>query len=332
MTPVSPAPPDDIEALARERAASRTVGDYALADSLRARIESSGWRVVDRGTSFRLEPAAQPTIEEAGIVRYGSAGAVPTVPDGPATTRFTVLLIADDWPDDTARMLRGLRAHAPVGTPVVIVANDPAPEQAARLVAGSEDLEPVTGSQPEVLWTSARLGCASALNVGLRRARGSVVILADTSVEITGDAFEPVATALGDRGLAVTGGFGLAVPDLRHVAPADGPDVDAIAAGWLAFRREDLAALGPLDEKFAVDAYLDAWWSLVLRAGPESARAARRAVRLDLPLVRHEPRGVAALPAAERDRLAKRNSYRLLDRFRHRADLLSATQAGREAR
>jgi hypothetical protein len=287
---------------------------------------------VDRGTSFRLEPAAQPTIEEAGIVRYGSAGAVPTVPDGPATTRFTVLLIADDWPDDTARMLRGLRAHAPAGTQVVIVANDPAPEQAARLVAGSEDLEPVTGSQPEVLWTSARLGCASALNVGLRRARGSVVILADTSVEITGDAFEPIATALGDRGLAVTGGFGLAVPDLRHVAPADGPDVDAIAAGWLAFRREDLAALGPLDEKFAVDAYLDVWWSLVLRAGPESARAARRAVRLDLPLVRHEPRGVAALPAAERDRLAKRNSYRLLDRFRHRADLLSATQAGREAR
>ena len=122
------------------------------------------------------------------------------------------------------------------------------------------------------------------------------------------------------------------MPDLRHAVLADGPNVDAIATGWLAFRREDYAALGPLDEKFAIDAYLDVWWSLVLRAGPESARAARRAVRLDLPLVRREPRGVAALPAAERDRLAKRNSYRLLDRFRHRADLLSAPPAGREAR
>jgi GT2 family glycosyltransferase len=257
---------------------------------------------------------------------------VPAVPDGPAAARFSVLLTADDWPDDTARMLRGLRAHAPAGTHIVVVANDPAPEQAARLVAGSEDLEPVAGSEPELLWTSARLGRAAALNVGLRRARGSVVILADTSVEITGDAFEPIATALDDVSLAVTGGFGLAVPDLRHAVLADGPNVDAIATGWLAFRREDYAALGPLDEKFAIDAYLDVWWSLVLRAGPESARAARRAVRLELPLVRHEPRGVAALPAAARERLAKRNSYRLLDRFRHRPDLLSSPRAGSEAR
>ena len=332
MTPVSSTPPDDIEALARERAAARTAGDYARADSLRAQIESSGWRVVDHGTSFRLEPAAPPTIEDAGIVRYGSAGAVPTVLDGPATARFTVLLIADDWPDDTARMLHGLQAHAPVGTHVVIVANDPAPEQAARLVTGSEDLEPVTGSEPEVLWTSTRLGRASALNVGLRRARGVVVILADTSVEVTGDAFEPVATALDERSLAVTGGFGLAVPDLRHVAQADDPDVDAIAAGWLAFRRQDIAALGPLDEKFAVDAYLDVWLSLLLRAGRDPARPPRRALRLDLPLVRHQRRGPDTIPAAERDRLAKRSFYRLLDRFRDRADLLSGPPAGREAR
>ena len=228
-------------------------------------------------------------------------------------------------------MLRGLQAYAPVGTHVVVVANDPVPEQAARLVAGSEDLAPVNGSEPEVLWTSARLGRASALNVGLRRARGAIVILADTSVEITGDAFEAVATALGDPSVAVTGAFGLNLPDLRHAVQATGPDVDAIATGWLAFRREDVAALGPLDEKFAVDDYLDVWWSLALRAGPDSATLPpRRARRLDLPLVHHEPRGQAALPAAERDRLAKRNSYRLLDQFRDRVDLLSVPPTGRE--
>ena len=332
MTPAFPTPPDDLEALARERAAARTAGDYARADFLRARIESTGWRVVDRGTAFHLEPAAPPTIEEAGVVRYGSAGAVPTVLDVPASARFTVLLIAEDQPDDTTRLLDGLRAFAPVGTQVVVVANEPAPEQAARLVAGSGDLEPVAGSEPEVLWTSARLGRASALNLGLRRARGAVVILADTTVEITGDAFGQVAAALDDPDLAVTGGFGLAAADLRHVVPADGPDVDAIATGWLAFRREDLAALGPLDEKFAVDVHLDAWWSLVLRAGRDPAQPPRRALRLNLPLVRHERHGPDTLAAAERDRLAKRSFYRLLDRFRDRADLLSGQPAGREAR
>ncbi len=332
MTQILRTPPEDVEALARERSTARAAGDYARADSLRAEIESSGWRVVDRGSSFRLEPAAPPTVEEAGIVRYGSAAAVPAVQDGPATAPFTVLLVADDWPDDTARMLRGLQAYAPVGTHVVIVANEPAPEQAARLVAGSEDLAPVIGSEPEVLRTSARLGRASALNIGLRRARGAIVILADTSVEITGDAFGAVAAALGDPSVAVAGGFGLALPDFRHAVQADGPDVDAIAAGWLAFRKEDLAGLGPLDEKFVADAYLDVWWSLVLRAGPDPARPPRRARRLDLPLHRHELRGQAALPAAERDHLSKRNSYRLLDQFRDRADLLSAPSSGRPAR
>jgi hypothetical protein len=38
--------------------------------------------------------------------------------------------------------------------------------------------------------------------------------------------------------------------------------------------------------------------------------------------------GAASSPAGERDRLARRNFYRLLERFRDRADLLSG-MAGR---
>jgi hypothetical protein len=46
-------------------------------------------------------------------------------------------------------------------------------------------------------------------------------------------------------------------------------------------------------------------------------------VALDgLPLVRHEHRGYTSLPDAERDRLSKRNFYRILDRFGSRRDLL----------
>ena len=324
-------PPDDIVARARKRAAARAARDWPRADALRAEIEAAGWRVVDRGTAFKLSPAFPPTTEVAGTVRYGSAAAVPSLLDAPADARFSVQLIADDWPDDLARALSGLRAHAPDGTQVVIVANDPSPAQAERLEPGGPDLDPIAGRAPEATWTSTRLGHAAARNVGLRRAAGEIVVLADSSIEPVGDALTPLAAALADPSLAVAGGFGLTSDDLRHLSESLGPAVDAIEGVWLAFRRDDYRRLGPLDERFVSERHLDAWWSFALRLETDPAsRPPREARRLELPLVRHERRDRTGLSAAELDRLTKRNSYRVLDSFRDRADeLLIARRAGR---
>jgi hypothetical protein len=321
-------PPPEIVDLARARSVARASSDWPRADALRAEIEAAGWKVIDAGTAFRLEPAAAPTREDEGLVRYGSAAAVPSVLDEPPTARFTVELIADDWPDDLARMLAGLRAHAPDGTQIVVVANAPSRAQAGRLDPASPDLAPIAGEPPEVVWTSERLGHAGARNVGLRRARGAIAVLADTSIEPTGDALEPLERALDDPGIAVAGGFGLVSADLRRFEDAPGPDVDALELYWLAFRRADWAALGPLDEKFAFYRNLDIWWSLVLRAGADEEAAPRAARRIDLPLIRHDHRGWASLPERDRDRLSRRNFYRVLDRFRERRDLLSGTAPG----
>ena len=326
MTRPDPPPPQIVD-LARERSAARGARDWDRADALRADIEAAGWKVVDAGNAYRLEPAAPPTVEDGEIVRYGAAATVPSVLDEPPSARFTVELVAEDWPDDLARMLAGLRAHAPAGTQVVIVANAPSAEQEARLSPGSPDLAPVAGASPQVVWTSARLGHAAARNVGLRRAAGAAVVLADTSIEPTGDPLTPLETVLGDPGVAVAGGFGLVSGDLRRFEDAAGADVDAIELDWLAFRRDDLAALGPLDERFTLDRSLDIWWSLVLRAGADDSPP-RTARRLDLPLARHAHRGRPSLPEGQSDRLAKRNFYRVLDRFRDRPDLLSGARAG----
>lgn len=328
MTRPEPPPPGIVD-LARERAAARGARDWPRADALRAEIEAAGWKVVDGGTAFRLEAAAPPTVEDGAIVRYGAAAAVPSVLDEPPTARFTVELVADDWPDDLARMLAGLRAHAPAGTQVVIVANAPSPDQAARLSPGEPDLAPIAGAAPEIAWTSARLGHAAARNVGLRRAAGAIVVLADTSIEPTGDPLTPLEAALADPGVAVAGAFGLVSTDLRRFEDAAGSDVDALELHWLAFRRADYGGLGPLDEKFMFYRGLDIWWSLVLRAGPGDDAAPRAARRLDLPLERHAGRGWKGLPQDQRDRLSKRNFYRVLARFRDRPELLSGVPAGR---
>ena len=72
-----PSVPDEIVALADERAAARARRDYRTADELKARIESAGWRVVDDGPAYALHPARAADVVEDGQTIYGSIESVP---------------------------------------------------------------------------------------------------------------------------------------------------------------------------------------------------------------------------------------------------------------
>src|SRR5436190_18947161 len=92
--------PDAVLSLAHDRAAARAARDWAAADRIRAEIEAAGWKIVDRGTDFALEPAHAPTVADGHVVRYGSSPAVPSRLDEPTTGMATVILVATDWPAD----------------------------------------------------------------------------------------------------------------------------------------------------------------------------------------------------------------------------------------
>ena len=104
-------------------------------------------------------------------------------------------------------------------------------------------------------------------------------------------------------------------------------------------------ARGPLDEHFAFYRNLDIWWSLVLRDpfaaddddedgepdddaaglgdGPLVLPVPRRAVCVPgLDVTRHDHRGWTSVSEADRERLSKRNFYRVLKRYASRRDLL----------
>jgi hypothetical protein len=319
--------PDEILGAAHARAAARAARDWAEADRLRGEIEAAGWKIVDRGTDFALSPAAPADVPDEGRTRYGASANVPSRLDDTPIGLATVVLLATDWPEDLSRALSGLADHAPEGTSIVVVADAPSQEQAAAL----EVVEAGGGSgglQTEVVWTSERLGTGAAINVGVRRAEGPVVILLDTSVEPAGDFVTPLAEALDDPTVAVAGGWGIVSGDLRRFVEAPAGDVDAIEAYALAFRRSDFAQRGPLDERFRFYRNLDIWWSLVLRDEGEG-NAPRRAVAIaDLPLLKHDHRGYSSLPPEERDRQSKRNFYRIIDRFGSRRDLLVHPSGG----
>lgn len=308
---------------AKERAAAREARDWAAADRLRGEIEAAGWRVVDSGTAFRLEPAAL-DVEVGGETRYGSSESVPSRLDEGSVGLASVVIVASPDPAETRRALDALTGTVPEGVDVVLVADGLSDRELDGLRA--TDLVGREGPPVELVRTSAVLGQAAALNIGIRRSRGPIVVVMDPCIIPSGDVVTPLTEAFADPSVAIAGPFGLVSGDLRRfdeiVAPAAAPVEGAAIQGYLmAFRRSDAAARGPLDEGFRFYRNLDIWWSLVLCDGGEGTAPRRALVVPELPLVRSDPHAWTATPPAERDRLSKRNFYRVLDRFRTRLDL-----------
>jgi cysteinyl-tRNA synthetase len=313
-------PPAEVEKAASERAAARAGRDWAAADRLRAEIEAAGWRMIDAGTAYRLERSSPPDVEVGGEIRYGRSDAVPSRLDEPATGLASVIVVASTDRAGTAAVVEGLRATVPPGVDLVVVA-DGLSNAAVAGVVGDEAGDQGDGPSVELVRTSEPLGQAAALNMGIRRARAPVVVVVDPAIVPRGDVITPLVEALDDASVAIAGAFGLRSTDLRHFEESDEGDAAAIQGYLMAFRRADANARGPLDEAFRFYRNLDIWWSLVLRDGGEGRTPRRAAVVSGLPLERGEPRAWVTTPPAVRDRLSKRNFYRVLDRFRTRLDL-----------
>jgi hypothetical protein len=173
---VSDRAPDAVHRLVEERTAARAAGDYERADALRDSIHALGWEVQDTSRGPTLRPILPSDAADAGFI---SAESLASRLDEEPGVRLTVLLVADDHVDDLARTVDGLAAHPPsVSWELLVVANAPvAPVEPAVEAVGA-------AAGVTVLATSERLGYADAVNLGLRRAMGEIVLLLDTE-EVT---------------------------------------------------------------------------------------------------------------------------------------------------
>jgi cysteinyl-tRNA synthetase len=308
--------PEAVRTAAEARSAARAARDWTTADGLRADIEAAGWKVVDVGTGYRLEPAHPPDVVDGAVVRYGRSDAVPSRLGEPPTGLATAIVVAREDAAGAARAARSILAHAPGDVDVVVVTDGLDDERSATLATA------LPKGPVELLRTSAPLGQGASLNIGTRRTTGRIVLVIDPSIEVTGDVVGPLVATLEDPSVAIAGPFGLVSSDLRHFEEATAPGAVTAIEGYLqAFRREEVIDRGPFDEAFRFYRNLDVWWSLVLRDGGAATAAREARVVAGLPLVRHEHVAWSKTQPAERDRLSKRNFYRLLERFRDRSDL-----------
>jgi cysteinyl-tRNA synthetase len=303
-----PVLPDDVRRKLEERSSARAARDWERADELRDSIAALGWEVQDGQGGSTARPLLPPVAAPTG---YADPDDLASLLDEPPTVAASLQVVAEDHPDDLHRALRGLAAHPPdLAWELVVVANAP-----------DFDLDPILDvglqSVPVVLRTAERLGWAEGRTLGMRRSRGEVTVLLDTSCEPTGDFLSPLLAAFEDPGVGIAGGWGVTSGDGRSFEEAEPGEVDAVEGYCLAVRREALRAVGGFDRRFRFYRNADLDFSFAIRD------AGWRAVRTGpLPLVRHEHRGWTSVSEAERDRLSKRNFYRFLDHWGGRADLL----------
>ena len=229
--------------------------------------------------------------------------------DQPAGVPASILVVVDDHPEDLDRLLAALHAHPQASEhELVLVANAP---------AGGADGLPQAGWACRWSSRSSALAGPIAVNLGLHRARGGVVVLVDSSLEPTGDFLAPLLTAFEDPAVGVAGPWGVTSADGRQFDEAPPGEVDAVEGYCLALRREALQQIGGFDHHFRF--YRNADLDLCFAVRANGWKAVRTAA---IPLERHEHRGWLAYPEAERDRLSKRNFYRFLKHWGDRRDLL----------
>lgn len=307
--------PEDVRRLLEQRKAARERRDWPRADELREQIRGLGWEPVDGSEGSTARPMLPD--DASGPIAYASPDDLASLIDQPAELDASLVVAVDDHPADLLRLADGLRAHPPSPSwELLVVVNN---------VAEGVDLDRILADLPAVrLRTSARLGWADAANLGLRRARGGVIVLLDTSLEPVGDFLPPLLAAFEAPEVGVAGPWGVTSADGRQFLEAAPGEVDAVEAYCLAIRREALRAVGGIDHRFRFYRNADLDLSFAVRdAGWRALSTGEPALR------RHLHRGWASLPDDERDRQSRRNFYRFLKRWGDRPDLLLATRGER---
>ncbi|MEW6475902.1 MAG: glycosyltransferase [Actinomycetota bacterium] len=203
---------------------------------------------------------------------------------------ISVLLETEAWPEDAGRFLASLERHR-----------------------GGRAAEVVSAPQE-------KLGFGRALNQALAEATGDIVVLVDPSLELTGDLLSPLAAALDDPTVAVTGPYGLATADLCDYEERTAGDVAAIQGYCLAARRADLLAAGGVQERFVWYRNADIDISLRLRTLDQPTR---RAVAVGAEhCIRHTHRAWEATPETQRGELSRHNMGIVHEVFFGRTDLV----------
>jgi cysteinyl-tRNA synthetase len=297
----------------------RKNGVYGSSDMMRESIEVEGFCVHDAPESSRvhargtLEPIIRPNV-------ITNVHEVPSLLHEPEAYEFSINLLAWDNADEIERAVKSIVAHQSDRSIEIVLIDNGSSDGTAEVV---ERLA-VEHSEVHPLWIDHWVGEGAGRNAGLLHSRGRIVAVLGNHIEVAGDIFTPIEQALRDPEVGLVGGWGVRSADLRDFESSAGPEVDAVEAYLLAFRRAEIDRVGLFDEKFRFYRHIDLEYSLrFLDRGMKNIVVPE----IRASTIEHEHRLWHHTPPDERERKSKRNFYRFLHRWGDRRDLLIAPAA-----
>ncbi|HLZ62460.1 MAG TPA: cysteine--tRNA ligase [Ktedonosporobacter sp.] len=316
--------PAEIATRVREHETLRHSQEYVSADQMRHALQESGYAVRDTERGSLVLPRRRE--EEFSVL--SSSSDVPDATRFPDLCEFSVNLLAHNSRDDLERCIGSVCRHAGQHRiELVIIDNGSTDETLAYLEQlarqGALLSEQGTRIDVRVFFADHNMGFAAGRNATMRASRGRYVLLMDTSIEINGDVWEPLARALADPHAGVVGPYGLVTDDLREFREAEGPPVDAIEGYLMAFRRALLPEVGWIDEKFRFYRLMDIHFSFFFRtAGYRVLTTSEIAERI----IKHPHREWYSLSEDERATKSKKNYDIFRARWHHGQSLLVANE------
>ncbi|MFQ5861120.1 MAG: cysteine--tRNA ligase, partial [Dehalococcoidia bacterium] len=297
--------PPQITRTLEHRSELRQQGHYQPADQLREEISRQAYMVEDttQGSHARPKTPLEQRLERWPAI--SSPREVPWLLDLPATVDFSAVVVACNYLGDVQRCFNSLLRHAGDHDLEVLVVDNGSTDGTAQWLEETSWREP----RLRVCHTDHVLGEGAAKNTGLKQARGRVVLILDTSVEVTGDLLAPLARHLQDPSVGIVGPWGLHSSDLHHFHEVEAGEADAMQAYCMALRRETLQQAGLMRETFRFYRNLDLDFSFQVKAV-----GYRIVADASLPLVRHEHRVWTALGKEEREALSRKNFRRFTKR------------------
>ena len=305
--------PAEILALSHERDELRRKGKYAKADDLKRQLEEAGYGIKDNPHGAHL--IVLPGVEIDGV-HYRTSRHVPSELDHADICAFSVNILAQNTFEATRRCIESIERFA-VGQSIEVMLVDNGSQDELYAWASARQQQ---DARLHVLRIARPVGEAEARNAGLKRSLGQYILMLDSSIELTGDVFTPLAETLSNSDVGITGLRGMLSEDMRHFEETSELEVEAIAGLCMAFRRSLLKSAGFFDERFRFPYYMDIDFNFAVRDCGKTAL-----VIPGLPARSHPQQEYnSKLSDAERTRLTRRNFYRFLDKWGHRDDLLLA--------
>lgn len=263
---VAPALPAAVAELVAQRQSLRSAGHYTQADAQRAQIAAAGYAV--RDTRAGPLVVLRRADEEFGSISRPAD--VPSQAGQPDRYDFSINLLVHDSRADLQRCVESIARHAAGWSLELVIIDNGSTDDSVAYLQGlaRAGLRAADGTSIPLtlLFADHNMGFAAGRNATMRASCGRQLVLLDTSIELRGQIWAPIAQALRDEQVGLVGPYGLVTDDLKEFTESAGPDVDAIEGYLMAFRRALLPEIGPFEEKFRFYRLLDVYESFMIKA------------------------------------------------------------------